>query len=394
MSNGDRSQDEIAASAIISMSNQAHGSSTDGEVRPAIQVATPMSNATRPMDRRALHNQQELLRHFLTSPASRIQHAPSLRKQRKADKTILTWTQRAKILKEFAKAKSENKPMKWTELSQLSLFKNRFTPEVLRTRGLEVWKAYQEEEEQKKRVTATKLSVLNTFIKASNDLAKMQETLDEIQAEFNKLKLEEEAAKIQSLDSEKTAAGASDQLEKLRQDLANAESVAESTKLRQHDLEKEIAESKAMLQSAEDEKKRLEVDLERTVELDVMKKRLEELHKAREVQEVEAASLAKITAQQELWISGLNEQLDIQAAIASKANSDNKKLMNCLNEKILELERVKAQLDVTQDTMDCITSVESAVKSTAVFINNEAGLRITTSINKGKCSSWLMGATS
>lgn len=394
MAMSDKSQDEIVASAIISMCNQSRSNSTTGQDLPAVQVDAPLSNPTAsPLYHDALYNQQELLRHFLTPPVPSRQYSSSVRKLRKTDKTVLTVTQRAKLLKEFAKAKSENKPMKWTELSQLSIFKKHFTPEVLRTRGLSLWKAYQEEEEQKKRVNATRLSVLNTFIKASNDFVKMQETLEEIQAEFNNLKLVEEKAKLQCLESEKVAAQASAQLEKVRLDLAKAESVSESTKSRQQDLEKEIAESKAMLLSAEDKKSRLELDLGRTVELEEMKTQLEKLYKAREVQEVEAANLAKLTAQQELWISGLNEQLDVQAAIASKSSSDNKKLVNCLNEKLVELERVKEQLQFTQDTMDCITSVENAIKSTAVYINNEADLRITTFTNS-KCRSWLFGATS
>lgn len=370
MSDGDRSQDEIAASAIISMSNEARGNSIDDQVVPAIQAATPVSNATTSTwDRGALENQQELLRYFLAPPASRTQRSPSVKKLRKTDKTILTGTQKAQLLKEFVKAKSENRPMKWTELSKRSVFQNHYTPEVLRERGVAFWKAHQDEEERKKRVNATKLSVLNTFIKASNDLAKMQETLDELQAQFNKSKLDEEAAKIQCLDSEKIAADATAQLEKLQLDLGKAESVAESTKLRQRDLEKEIAQSKAALQSAENEKVQLE-HMEKTDELDELKKRLDELYKEREVQEVEAASLSKMTEDQKVWISGLHEQLDIQANIASKASSDYKKLARIFNETLAELEFVKKQLQASKNTMEWITSVEKAVKNTAVHIND------------------------
>lgn len=380
--NGDKSQDEIAASAIISMSNQAHGSSSDDQVIPAIQVATPVSNTTTRAIDCALENQQKLLRHFLTS-APRIQTA-SLRKQRKADKTILTGTQRARLLKEFAKSKKENKPMKWIELSQLSIFKNHFTPEVLRTRGLAAWKAYQEEEEQKERVKATKLRVLNTFIQVSNDLAKMQKTLDELQADFDKLKLDEEKAKNHCLDSEKMAADATAQLEQLRLDLAKAESVAQLTKLRQHDLEKEIAQSKAALQSAENERVQLEHDVEKTVEFEELKKRLDELYKERELQEVEAINLSKKTEEQKIWISGYHQQLEIQSKIASKAISDYKTLARSFNETLDELELVKKQLQASKDTMEGITSVDKQIKFTAVFINTEVGLNIKTFINKSK----------
>lgn len=169
MSDADRSQYEIAANAIISMSkdalgNESRGNSTDGQVVPATQGTMPVRNAT------TLKNQQELLTQFLTPPARRSQQqrSPSVKKLRKTDKTILTKTHEKKLLAEFAKAKSMERKMNWDALSKRSVFQNNFTPDILRNRGQALLKAHLEEEEHKKRVEATKLSVLKTFIQTTN----------------------------------------------------------------------------------------------------------------------------------------------------------------------------------------------------------------------------------
>jgi chromosome segregation ATPase len=394
MSDNNRSQDEIAASVIISMSNEARGSSTDGQVVPATQAATsgttstlgcgtlvPATQAatsatTSTLGRGTLENQQQWLRHFLTPPAPRVSRSPSVKKLRKTDKTILTNTQAKKLLVEFAKAESENRPMRWTELSKLHMFQGHFTPEVLRNRGNALWKAHKEEQEHKKRVNATRMMVLDTFIEASNELAKMQEIVDELQADVSRLTIEVHEAKNQSSDSEKVLSDAAAQLEKVRQDLTTAEKVAQSTKLRQHELEQEIAQSKAAVDSAEMEKLRLELDLKRKAELDELKKRLEELYKERAEQEVEAAKIAKEKEEQKIWISGLNEQLDIQAAIASKANKDNETLKRCLMEKVAELEKSEKRRQATVNTMEWLTTVEKSIKATALHIDDRMGLNL------------------
>jgi chromosome segregation ATPase len=198
----------------------------------------------------------------------------------------------------------------------------------------------------------------------------MQEIVDGLQADVDRLKVEAQSTKSQSCDSEKMAADATAQLVKLQQDLAKAEDDAKLTKLRQQDLENEIAQSKVALQSAETEKLQLELDLESKVELEVLKKRLDELYKEREVQEVEAAKLAKEKEAHTKWISGLSRHLEIQSALATKANEDKNRLEERLAETEAEMEKVKKQLKATKDTMKWLTSVEKAVKSTAVHIDD------------------------
>jgi hypothetical protein len=384
MSDGDRSQDEIAANAIISMSNDAlgnesRGNSTDGHLVPATQATTgmPVSNATTTtFDRNELKKQQELLTQFLKPPARRSQQqrSPSVKKLRKTDKTILTKTHEKKLLAEFAKAKSMERKMNWDALSKLSVFQNNFTPDILRNRGQALLKAHLEEEAHKKRVEATKLSVLKTFIHTTNDYAKMQEIVDELQADVDRLQIGAQAMQSQSCDSENIAADATAQLVKLQQELAKAQDDAKLTKSRQQDLENEIARSKVALESAEKEKLQLERDLESKVELEELKKRLQELYKEREVQEVEAAKLAREKKVHTEWISGLSRHVEVQSAIATKSNEDNNRLKKRLAETEAELEKTKKQLNSTKDTMKWLTSVEKAVKSTALHIDGCMGL--------------------
>jgi hypothetical protein len=366
------------------MSNEARcreprDNSTAGQVVPATHAAT-----TRTLDRATLENQQQLLRHFLTPPSPKVTRSSSVKKMRKTDKTILTGTQSAQLLKEFAKAKSAKRPMNWTELSKRSVFQNHFTPEVLRSRALAFWKTRQEEEEHKKRVNMTRMSILNTFIQASNEHAKMIEVMNELQSEMSKLKIEVQATTTHSCDSEKVAADAAAQIEKLRLDLAKAENMAESTKLRQQELEKDIVVTKAALQSTEHRKLKLDLDLERKAELDELKTQINELHNARAVQEVEAAKIAKEQKDQLIWISGLTGQLDIQAAIATKAKQENERLKKDLAGSYAELELVNKRLKATEDTMEWITIVEKAVKKTALHIDDCMGLNNKRGYKNGK----------
>jgi hypothetical protein len=92
-----------------------------------------------------------------------------------------------------------------------------------------------------------------------------------------------------------------------------------------------------------------------------------------------------MTETQQILINGLNEDLQYQSDIASKASRDYEILVRNFNATLAELEKVKQQLKASEDTMDVFTSVEKAVKSTALFINNQAGLNII-----GKCKWWLM----
>ena len=91
-----------------------------------------------------------------------------------------------------------------------------------------------------------------------------------------------------------------------------------------------------------------------------------------------------MTETQQIWITGLHEDLQLPSDIASKASSDYKILQRSFNKTLAELEFVKKQLKDSEDTMEGFTSVEKAIKSTALVSTS-------TKVSGG---SWLMSARS
>jgi hypothetical protein len=97
----------------------------------------------------------------------------SVRKQRKADKTILTKTQREKLIQEIKRCKTVNghcQQIPWSRLAKLSLF-NGFDRHTLRHRGLQAWKEYEQDKKRFEMIKAKKLGELQLYRKQLTDLA-------------------------------------------------------------------------------------------------------------------------------------------------------------------------------------------------------------------------------